>query len=101
MVKLKDTEAAEVHRVGETREVGVEEGLTELLAKLEMPLLPVLCRMERAGVRVEATVLKLMETQLMVLIDLPWRKYIRDQVSVYVWMHQLQLRNSLRRLPLT
>ncbi len=41
-----------------------EEGLMDLLAKLEMPLLPVLCRMEQLGVRVEATILKKMEVQL-------------------------------------
>ena len=41
-----------------------EEGLTDLFAKLEMPLLPVLCRMEQLGIRVEAKILKQMEAQL-------------------------------------
>lgn len=46
-----------------------QEGLTDLFAKLEMPLLPVLCRMERDGIRVEAKTLKLMEGRLSVQAD--------------------------------
>jgi hypothetical protein len=36
VVKLKDTEAAEIHRTGETREVGVREGLAELSTLLAL-----------------------------------------------------------------
>ena len=40
------------------------EGLTELFAKLEMPLMPVLAEMERFGVAVDPEALKRMETAL-------------------------------------
>ena len=41
-----------------------EEGLTELFEKLEMPLVPVLAKMERTGVLVDPAVLKHMDARL-------------------------------------
>jgi DNA polymerase-1 len=40
------------------------EGLLDLLTELEMPLMPVLARMERTGIAVDAQVLKVMESRL-------------------------------------
>ena len=45
------------------------EGLTDLFANLEMPLLPVLTDMERTGVRVDPTRLKKMEVELSALAE--------------------------------
>jgi len=52
-----------------------EEGLTELLMDLEMPLMPVLAEMERTGVRVDPRGLKRMETELAKKADV-----LRDRI---------------------
>ncbi|MDY6913082.1 MAG: DNA polymerase I, partial [Planctomycetota bacterium] len=51
------------------------EGLAELFGNLEMPLMPVLAKMERRGVIVDRKVLKRMETELSKQADV-----LRDQI---------------------
>jgi len=64
-------------RLGEKLESQLsKEGLTDLFARLEMPLLPVLVQMERTGVRVDPKALKRMERELSKQADA-----LRDRIT--------------------
>jgi DNA polymerase-1 len=52
-----------------------EQGLSDLMTKLEMPLMPVLAEMEQAGIRVDPQILKRMETHLAKKADI-----LRDRI---------------------